>query len=96
MKATILLAVVVAVFVAGTEAHPQVCTSYYCSKFCSTGGCTRYGCRNLHRGKLCFCLHCSRVKFPFGATQDAKSMNELEYTPIMKSMENLDNGMDML
>nr|ADC29482.1 myticin-7 precursor [Mytilus coruscus] len=96
MKATILLAVVVAVFVAGTEAHSHACTSYYCSKLCGTASCTHYLCRVLHPGKLCVCANCSRVKNPFRATQDAKSVNELDYTPIMKSMENVDNGMDML
>ncbi|XP_063403663.1 myticin-A [Mytilus trossulus] len=96
MKATILLAVLVAVFVAGTEAHSHACTSYWCSKFCGTASCTHYLCRVLHPGKLCACLHCSRVNNPFRVNQIAKSINDLDYTPVIKSMENLDNGVDML
>nr|ADC29480.1 myticin-5 precursor [Mytilus coruscus] len=95
MKATILLAVVVAVIVGVKEAQSGFCTSYYCSKFCGTAGCSLYGCYNLTPGKICYCLHCSSVESPFALSGSAKNVNEKDTTPVMNEMENLDQGMDM-
>nr|ACK99493.1 myticin C [Mytilus galloprovincialis] len=99
MKATILLAVVVAVIVGVQEAQSVACTSYYCSKFCGSAGCSLYECYKLHPGKICYCLHCSRAESPLALSGSARNVNdknnEMENSPLMNEVENLDQEMNM-
>nr|CAM56833.1 myticin C precursor [Mytilus galloprovincialis] len=99
MKATILLAVVVAVIVGVQEAQSIPCTSYYSSKFCGSAGCSLYGCYKLHPGKICCYLHCSRAESPLALSGSARNVNdknnEMENSPMMNEMENLDQEMNM-
>nr|CAM56817.1 myticin C precursor [Mytilus galloprovincialis] len=99
MKATILLAVVVAVIVGVQEAQSVACTSYYCSKFCGSAGCSLYGCYKLHPGEICYCLHCRRAESPLALSGSARNVNEqnkeMDNSPVMNEMENLDQEMDM-
>ncbi|XP_076077170.1 myticin-B-like isoform X1 [Mytilus galloprovincialis] len=99
MKATILLAVVVAVIVGVQEVQSVPCTSYYCVRFCGSAGCSSYGCYRLHPGKICYCLLCSRAESPLALSGSVRNVNaqnkEMDNSPMMNEIENLDQEMDM-
>lgn len=69
-------------YLAGTEAHSHSCRSYWCGKFCGTADCTHYVCIVLTLGKICICQNCRRIKNPYRAAQVAKSINDLDFTPM--------------
>nr|AEZ79038.1 myticin C [Mytilus galloprovincialis] len=99
MKATILLAVVVAVIVGVQEVQSVPCASTLCSRFCGSAGCRLYGCYRLHPGKICYCLHCSRAESPLALSGSARNVNdknnEMDNSPVMNEVENLDQEMEM-
>nr|CAM56818.1 myticin C precursor [Mytilus galloprovincialis] len=99
MKATILLAVVVAVIVGVQEVQSVPRASTLCSRFCGSAGCRLYGCYRLHPGKICYCLHCRRAESPLALSGSARNVNdqnkEMDNSPMMNEMEHLDQEMDM-
>nr|AEZ78895.1 myticin C [Mytilus galloprovincialis]AEZ78897.1 myticin C [Mytilus galloprovincialis]AEZ78898.1 myticin C [Mytilus galloprovincialis]AEZ78900.1 myticin C [Mytilus galloprovincialis]AEZ78905.1 myticin C [Mytilus galloprovincialis] len=99
MKATILLAVVVAVIVGVQEVQSVPCVSTYCARFCGSAGCSLYGCYRRTYCKMCYCLHCRRAESPLALSGSARNVNEqnkdIDNSPMMNEMEHLDQEMDM-
>ncbi|XP_076077171.1 myticin-A-like isoform X2 [Mytilus galloprovincialis] len=98
MKATILLAVVVAVIVGVQEVQSVPCASTICAWFCGSKGCLFYRCSRLHP-VICYCYHCRRAESPLALSGSARNVNEqnkeMDNSPMMNEMEHLDQEMDM-
>ncbi|VDI77714.1 Hypothetical predicted protein [Mytilus galloprovincialis] len=102
MKATILLAVVVAVIVGAlalkSNQYVLPCAPTNCAWFCGSKGCSLYRCSRLHPVS-CYCYHCRRAESPLTFSGSARNVNEqnkeMDNSPMMNEMEHLDQEMNM-